>query len=86
MLAPMHFRDPVAKNNNTKLTINCTGTAVNNPSSLLQRLLLPVAASDIVNAEEALKSIAPAKEAPAAGEQVQQCYECICSCHGQVSS
>jgi hypothetical protein len=41
---------------------------VNNPSSLLQRLLLPVVESDVVNVDEALQSVAPAKEAPASGK------------------
>jgi hypothetical protein len=47
--------------------INCTGFAVSQPSSMLQRMLLPVISTDVVNVEEALSSIAPAKEGPAAG-------------------
>jgi hypothetical protein len=63
----LSYRDPAAINNSTLVPINCTGTAVSKPNSLLQRLLLPVLESDVVNVEEKLQTISPAKEAQTTG-------------------
>jgi hypothetical protein len=63
----LHCRDPAAINNSTLVPINCTGFSVSKPSSMLHRMLLPVISTDVVNVEEALQSIAPAKQGPAAG-------------------
>jgi hypothetical protein len=68
VVARLQCRDPAALTNSTRVPINCTGFAVSNPSSMLQRMLLPVINTDVIDVEVALQSVAPAKEAPAAGK------------------
>lgn len=60
--------DPSAQANSTKASVNCTGTAVSSPNSLLQRLLLPVVAGDVVDVKEVLQRVGRAKLVSATGE------------------
>ncbi|WIA21649.1 hypothetical protein OEZ85_000822 [Tetradesmus obliquus] len=59
--------DPSVQANSTKASVNCTGTAVSSPNSLLQRLLLPVVAGDVVDVKEVLQRVGRAKLVSATG-------------------
>jgi hypothetical protein len=69
------YRDPDAVANNTKIPVNCTGTPIVQPNSLLNRLLTPLYKGDVVDVEGTLKSISPAKRAPPQGDPDTFCWE-----------